>query len=168
MTALDIRYSHLRYCLFLDNYKYRTESNHFNCPHVYKAKECTVPPHSYHWSQRCQFNSPAVSAKNTPVSTLYVILILPWFTLKGSQVDAFCHRPYCTVTLNQIFAVLKKKLIIRVKESYEHILLWKTRQWVKTLFISIFLRNRSLSNVTWICCKKAKIGKVNRYLTKLN
>ena len=29
--------------------------------------------------------------------------------LKGWQLDASCHRPHCTVTLNSNFAILKKK-----------------------------------------------------------
>ena len=42
----------------------------------------------------------------------------------------------------------------------------KKRQWVLALFISIFLRNRSLSDARWFCGKKRKIGKGNLYLTE--
>ena len=40
---------------------------------------------------------------------------------KGSQLDAFCHRPYCTVTLNSNFTILKKQKLfsIRVKELFD-------------------------------------------------
>ena len=40
------------------------------------------------------------------------------------------------------------------------------RQRVLTLFISIFLRNRSLSDARWFYGKKRKIGKGNLYLTE--
>ena len=42
----------------------------------------------------------------------------------------------------------------------------KKRQWVFALFKSTFLRNRSLSNASWFCSEKRKIGKGNLYLTK--
>ena len=42
----------------------------------------------------------------------------------------------------------------------------KKRRWVLALFISIFLRNRSLTDARWFCGKKRKIGKGNLYLTE--
>ena len=42
----------------------------------------------------------------------------------------------------------------------------KKRWRVLTLFISIFLRNRSLSDARWFYGKKRKIGKENLYLTE--
>ena len=42
----------------------------------------------------------------------------------------------------------------------------KKRQRVLALFISIFLRNRSLSDARWFCGKKRKIGNGNLYLTE--
>ena len=42
----------------------------------------------------------------------------------------------------------------------------KKRRRVLALFISIFLRNRSLSDARWFCGKKRKIGKGNLYLTE--
>ena len=42
----------------------------------------------------------------------------------------------------------------------------KKRRQVLALFISIFLRNRSLSDARWFCSKKHKIGKGNLYLTE--
>ena len=41
-----------------------------------------------------------------------------------------------------------------------------TTALVIALFISIFLRNRSLSDARWFCGKKCKIGKGNLYLTE--
>ena len=43
---------------------------------------------------------------------------------------------------------------------------YKKRQRVLTLFKSIYLRNRSLSNARWFCGKKCNIGKGNLYLTE--
>ena len=40
----------------------------------------------------------------------------------------------------------------------------KKRRWALALFISIFLRNRSLSDARWFCGRKQKIGKGNLYL----
>ena len=42
----------------------------------------------------------------------------------------------------------------------------KKRRRVLALFISIFLRNRSLSDARWFYGKKRKMGKGNLYLTK--
>ena len=42
----------------------------------------------------------------------------------------------------------------------------KKRWWALALFISIFLRNRSLSDARWFYGKKRKIGKGNLYLTE--
>ena len=42
----------------------------------------------------------------------------------------------------------------------------KKRQQVLALFISIFLRNQSLSNARWFYSKKRKIGKGDLYLTE--
>ena len=42
----------------------------------------------------------------------------------------------------------------------------KKRRWVLALFISIFLRNRSLSDARWFYGKKRKFGKGNLYLTE--
>ena len=42
----------------------------------------------------------------------------------------------------------------------------KKRRLVLALFISIFLRNRSLSDARWFCGKKRKIGEGNLYLTE--
>ena len=42
----------------------------------------------------------------------------------------------------------------------------KKRRWVLALFISIFLRNRSLSDARWFYGQKRKIGKGNLYLTE--
>ena len=42
----------------------------------------------------------------------------------------------------------------------------KKRRRVLALFISIFLRNRSLSDARWFYGKKRKIGKANLYLTE--
>ena len=42
----------------------------------------------------------------------------------------------------------------------------KKRRRDLALFISIFLRNRSLSDARWFCGKKHKIGKENLYLTE--
>ena len=42
----------------------------------------------------------------------------------------------------------------------------KKRRWVLTLFISIILRNRSLSDARWFYGKKRKIGKGNLYVTE--
>ena len=67
--------------------------------------------------------------------------------LKGWQLDAFWHRPYCTLTLNSNFAISKtlKSFSIRVNELFEPIVLrrkgdgcllflkafsWETDLWV--------------------------------------
>ena len=42
----------------------------------------------------------------------------------------------------------------------------KKRRRVLALFVSIFSRNRSLSDARWFCGKKRKIGKGNLYLTE--
>ena len=42
----------------------------------------------------------------------------------------------------------------------------KKRRWVLALFISIFLRNRSLSDARWFYGKKRKNSKGNLYLTE--
>ena len=42
----------------------------------------------------------------------------------------------------------------------------KKKRRVLALFVSIFLRNRSLSDARWFCGKKHKIGKGNLYLTE--
>ena len=42
----------------------------------------------------------------------------------------------------------------------------KKRRRVLALFISIFLRNRSLSDARWFYGKKRKIGKENLYVTE--
>ena len=54
-----------------------------------------------------------------------------------------------------------KLFLIRVKELFEPIVLRKKRRWVFALFKSIFLRNRSLSNITLgdFTVKDAKFGK---------
>ena len=54
---------------------------------------------------------------------------------------------------------------IRVKELSEPIVLWRKGDGL-ALFISIFLRSRSLSDARWFYGKKCKIGKGNLYLTE--
>ena len=62
-----------------------------------------------------------------------------------------------------------KLFSIRVKELFEPIVLWRkgdASRRVLALFMSIFLRNRSLSDARWFYGKKRKIGKENLYLTE--
>ena len=46
--------------------------------------------------------------------------------------------------------------------------MWRKRRRILALFISIFLRKRSLSDARWFYVKKCKIGKGNQYLTSWN
>ena len=96
------------------------------------------------------------------------IVLCQFSLLRGHNWQHFAHRPQCTVTLNSKFAIFKtwKLFSIRVKELNEPIVLWKKRRRVIALFISIFLRNLSLSNARWFYGKKRKIGKGNLYLTE--
>ena len=59
-----------------------------------------------------------------------------------------------------------KLFSIRVKELFEPIVFRNKRRRVFALFKSIFLRNRSLSNVDDFTVKKRKIGKENLHLTE--
>ena len=88
--------------------------------------------------------------------------------LRGYNCMLLAHRPYCTVTLNSNYSYLKnlKLFTIRVKELSEPIVLWRKGDGFLPLFISIFLRNRSLSDARWFYGKKRKIGKGNLYLTE--
>ena len=71
-----------------------------------------------------------------------------------------CIRGYNCMPLAQNL----KLFSIRVKELFEPIVLW--RRGVLALFISIFLRNRSLSDARWFYGKTRTIGKGNLYLTE--
>ena len=56
--------------------------------------------------------------------------------LKASQLVSFWHRPYCTLTLNSNFAILKKNYYfsIRVKELFEPLVLRrKGNKWLLSL-----------------------------------
>ena len=59
-----------------------------------------------------------------------------------------------------------KLFSIRAKQLSELVVLWRKGDGFLALFISIFLRNRSLSDVSWFYGKKRKIGKGNLYLTE--
>ena len=59
----------------------------------------------------------------------------------------------------KLFSIKSKRIIW----AYSFV---KKRRRVLALFISIFLRNRSLSDARWFCGKKRKIGKGNLYLTE--
>ena len=88
-------------------------------------------------------------------------------SLKGSQLDAFCHRPYCTVDLNSNFAILKNWYGFQLeKNNYLNHHLCEEKVTDDCFFKSIFVRNRSLSKARWFYAKKCKIGKGNLYATK--
>ena len=72
---------------------------------------------------------------------------------------------YCYLEFKLSYLKNLKLFSIRVKELSEPIVLWK-KQWVLALFISIFLRNRSLSDASWFYVKTRKIGTGNLYLTE--
>ena len=69
-------------------------------------------------------------------------------SVKASQLDAFCHRPYHTVfniefKLSYLESLENLKLFsIRVKELFEPYSFVKQRRRVFSLFKSIFSRNR--------------------------
>ena len=71
---------------------------------------------------------------------------------------------YCYLEFKLSYLKNLKLFSIRVKELSEPIVLWTKRRRVFTLFISIFLRNLSLSDARWFYGKKHRIGKENLYL----
>ena len=73
---------------------------------------------------------------------------------------------YCYLEFKLSYLKNLKLFSIRVKELSEPIVLWRKGRRVLALFISIFLRNWSLSDARWFCGKKRKIGKGNLYLTE--
>ena len=73
---------------------------------------------------------------------------------------------YCYLEFKLTYLKNLKLFSIRVKELSEPIVLWRKGDGFLALFISIFLRNRSLSDARWFYGKKRKIGKGNMYLTE--
>ena len=74
---------------------------------------------------------------------------------------------YCYLEFKLSYLKNLKLFSIRVKELSEPIVLCKKkRRRVLAHFISIFLRNRSLSDTRWFYGKTRKIGKGNLYLTE--
>ena len=77
---------------------------------------------------------------------------------------------YCYLEFKLRYLKNLKLFSIRVKEFFEPLILQKQTKNKKgqvfALFKNIFLRNRSLSNTTWFCSKKHKIGKINLHLTE--
>ena len=74
---------------------------------------------------------------------------------------------YCYLEFKLRYLKNLKLFSIRVKELFEPIVLRnKKRRRVFALFITFFLRNRSLSNARWFYGKKRKIRKGNRYVTE--
>ena len=72
---------------------------------------------------------------------------------------------YCYLEFKLSYLKHLKLFSIREKELPEAIVLWKKRRRVLALFISIFLRNRSLSDAGWFYGKKnRKTGNGNLYL----
>ena len=93
--------------------------------------------------------------------------LIEWIqSIKGWQLDAF--SPYAIVYCYLEFklSILKnlKLFSIRVKQLSEPIVLWRKGDGFLALFISIFLRNRSLNGARWFYGEKRKIGKGNLYL----
>ena len=99
---------------------------------------------------------------------LSTTLVLVGFSVKGSQLDTF--YPWAIVLLPCIQTKLSWKPEIIFSKSKR--IIWalysfvKKRRRVLALFISIFLRNRSLSDARWFYGKKRKLGKGNLYLTE--
>ena len=83
--------------------------------------------------------------------------------VKGSQLDAFCHRSYCTVTLNSKFAILKPWHCFQLewKELFERLLLGrkgdgcfvflKTFSLETDLFEKICFAKDNHSYMSYIC-----------------
>ena len=92
-------------------------------------------------------------------------------TFKGSQLNAFCQRPYCIYCYPGFkLGYLKNLKLFSIKSKR---IIWvfnfaKKRWCVFALFKSIFLRHQSMSNTRWFCSKTHKIGKGNLYLTKID
>ena len=87
--------------------------------------------------------------------------------LRGHNWQHFAHRPQCYVTSNSTSLSLKPEKIFNPSKK----IIWaysfvKKRRRVMALFISIFLKKRSLSNARWFLAEKRKIEKGNLYLTK--
>ena len=87
---------------------------------------------------------------------------------KGSQLGAFCPLAILYWYLEFKLRYLKnlKLFSIRVKELFEPTVLRKNRRFFFFFFfflLSIFLRNRSLSNAVCFYNKTRKIGKGNLY-----
>ena len=74
--------------------------------------------------------------------------------------------PDCYLEFKLSYLDNLKLFSIRVKRIIWTCSFVKKRRQVLALFISIFLRNRSLSDARWFCGKKHKIGKGNLYWTE--
>ena len=100
------------------------------------------------------------------INPTYISYFAYWNFFKGSQVDAFSPKPIVCFYLEFKLSYLKnlKLFTIRVEKLCEPIVLWRKGDGVLSLFISIFLGNRSLSDARWFYCKKTENWKGNLYL----
>ena len=95
--------------------------------------------------------------KKKNYKTIFVAQYI-FFVLKESQLGVFCPQAigYCYLKFKLRYLKNQKLFPIRVKESFEPIVLRNKGDGVFALFISICLRNRSLSNARCFYGKKTQ------------
>ena len=108
----------------------------------------------------------------TKVALFYTIfwMRLGSTELRGDNYMLLAHRPYVVYCYLEFKLSYLKNLKLFSIRVYKRII-WacsfvKKRRRVLALFISIFLRNRSVSDARWFYGIKRKIGKGNLYLTE--
>ena len=107
---------------------------------------------------------PSKTAPTTPPTTAEAV----WNKRKTKRVSAFARRPYCTVTLNLNFAILKPEIVLNSsKRIFEPIVFQRKANGFLLHFKAFSWETQFLTNTRGFYGKNAKMGRKSTLIWKL-